>query len=166
MVGEFPELQGIMGGYYAAEEGLPDEVSCAIRDHYKPVGFGDVVPTSGVTIAVAIADKLDTLENFFRTDEKPTGSKDPFALRRAAIGVIRLIQENRPVLRLLTESFCVLYRQTKVQQRGAGVRHDLIDAVFSVEETGDLVRVLDKVKVRVLFKQKMGRISLLLIVAP
>lgn len=147
MVGEFPELQGIMGGYYAAEEGLPDEVSRAIRDHYKPVGFGDVVPTSGVTIAVAIADKLDTLENFFRIDERPTGSKDPFALRRAAIGVIRLIQENRLRFEVANgELLAFFIDRLKVQQRGAGVRHDLIDAVFSVEETGDLVRVLDKVK--------------------
>ncbi len=94
MVGEFPELQGLMGGYYARAEGLPDAVADAIRDHYKPVGQGDEVPTSPVTVAVSLADKLDTLMCFFAIDEKPTGSKDPFALRRAALGVIKLILEN------------------------------------------------------------------------
>ena len=86
MVGEFPELQGLMGGYYARAEGLPDAVADAIRDHYKPVGQGDDVPTAPVTVAVSLADKLDTLSGFFAIDEKPTGSKDPFALRRAALG--------------------------------------------------------------------------------
>ena len=94
MVGEFPELQGLMGGYYARAEGLPDAVADAIRDHYKPVGQGDDVPTAPVSVAVALADKLDTLRGFFAIDEKPTGSKDPFALRRAALGIIRLILEN------------------------------------------------------------------------
>jgi glycyl-tRNA synthetase beta chain len=95
MVGEFPELQGVMGGYYARAQGEPDEVADAIRDHYKPVGQGDDVPTAPVTVAVSLADKLDTLVGFFAIDEKPTGSKDPFALRRAALAVIRLIAENR-----------------------------------------------------------------------
>jgi hypothetical protein len=94
MVGEFPELQGLMGGYYARAEGLPDAVADAIRDHYKPVGQGDDVPTAPVSVCVALADKLDTLRSFFAIDEKPTGSKDPFALRRAALGIIRLITEN------------------------------------------------------------------------
>ena len=89
MVGEFPELQGLMGGYYARAEGLPDAVADAIRDHYKPVGQGDEVPTAPVTVAVSLADKLDTLVGFFFIDEKPTGSKDPFALRRAALGTLR-----------------------------------------------------------------------------
>jgi len=91
MVGEFPELQGLMGGYYARAEGLPDAVADAIRDHYKPVGQGDDVPTDPVTVAVALADKLDTLAGFFAIDERPTGSKDPFALRRAALGVIQIL---------------------------------------------------------------------------
>src|SRR3546814_15767125 len=82
--GEFPELQGLMGGYYARAEGLPDAVAEAIRDHYKPVGQGDDVPTAPVTVAVALADKLDTLVHFFAVSELPKGSKDPFALRRAA----------------------------------------------------------------------------------
>ena len=94
MVGEFPELQGIMGGYYARLAGQPDAVADAIRDHYKPQGPGDTVPTAPVTVAVAMAEKLDTLVGFFAIDEKPTGSKDPYALRRAALGVIRLVLEN------------------------------------------------------------------------
>ncbi|MET4684918.1 glycine--tRNA ligase subunit beta [Brevundimonas faecalis] len=94
MVSEFPELQGIMGGYYARLAGYPDAVADAVRDHYKPQGPGDTVPTAPVTIAVALAEKLDTLVGFFTIDEKPTGSKDPYALRRAALGVIRLVLEN------------------------------------------------------------------------
>ena len=94
MVGEFPELQGIMGGYYARLAGQPDAVADAVRDHYKPQGPADTVPTAPVTVAVALADKLDTLVGFFAIDEKPTGSKDPYALRRAALGVIRLILDN------------------------------------------------------------------------
>ncbi|WP_336969846.1 glycine--tRNA ligase subunit beta [Brevundimonas aurantiaca] len=94
MVGEFPELQGIMGGYYARLAGYPDAVADAVRDHYKPQGPADTVPTAPVTVAVALADKLDTLVGFFAIDEKPTGSKDPFALRRAALGVIRLAIAN------------------------------------------------------------------------
>ena len=94
MVGEFPELQGVMGGYYARLAGQPDAVADAIRDHYKPQGPADTVPTAPVTVAVALADKLDTLVGFFAIDEKPTGSKDPFALRRAALGVVRLVLEN------------------------------------------------------------------------
>lgn len=94
MVGEFPELQGIMGGYYARAFGHDDAVADAIRDHYKPQGPADTVPTPPLTVAVALADKLDTLVGFFAIDEKPTGSKDPFALRRAALGVIRLLLDN------------------------------------------------------------------------
>jgi len=106
MVGEFPELQGIMGGYYARLAGYPDAVADAVRDHYKPQGPADTVPTAPVTVAVALADKLDTLVGFFAIDEKPTGSKDPFALRRAALGVIRLVLENgvrAPLRRVLIE---------------------------------------------------------------
>ncbi|MBJ7319369.1 MAG: glycine--tRNA ligase subunit beta [Brevundimonas sp.] len=94
MVSEFPELQGVMGGYYARLAGHSDAVADAVRDHYKPQGPADTVPTAPVTVAVALADKLDTLVGFFAIDEKPTGSKDPFALRRAALGVIRLVLEN------------------------------------------------------------------------
>lgn len=94
MVSEFPELQGIMGGYYARLAGHSDAIADAVRDHYKPQGPADTVPTAPVTVAVALADKLDTLVGFFAIDEKPTGSKDPFALRRAALGVIRLVLAN------------------------------------------------------------------------
>ncbi|MBE0555334.1 MAG: glycine--tRNA ligase subunit beta [Rhodobacteraceae bacterium] len=91
MVGEFPELQGLMGMYYAREAGLPEPVALAARDHYSPLGPSDAVPTEPVSVAVALADKIDTLTGFWAIDEKPTGSKDPFALRRAALGVIRLV---------------------------------------------------------------------------
>ncbi|MGB3625404.1 MAG: glycine--tRNA ligase subunit beta [Henriciella sp.] len=94
MVGEFPELQGVMGGYYAREQGEDDAIAVAIAEHYKPQGPSDAVPTEPVSIAVALADKLDTLVGFWAIDEKPTGSKDPFALRRAALGVVRIILEN------------------------------------------------------------------------
>ncbi|ALJ12375.1 glycine--tRNA ligase subunit beta [Sphingopyxis macrogoltabida] len=226
MVGEFPELQGLMGGYYARAEGLPDAVADAIRDHYKPVGQGDDVPTAPVTVAVALADKLDTLCVFFFIGEKPTGSKDPFALRRAVLGIISLIVKNSlrtdlfdlvqmpyghlldAIKRRLESSIEQLEEQykiwnsaewvtfkdgttyariaphsapseneeywpssdqaqhidfvdrreyvyglldffadrLKVQQREAGVRHDLIDAVFALGGEDDLVRLLARVK--------------------
>ena len=242
MVGEFPELQGIMGGYYARAQGESDAVADAIHDYYKPVGQGDEVPTAPVTVAVSLADKLDTLLAFFMAGELPTGSKDPFALRRAALAVISLIQQNGLRLDLLsvfelhyrywvewwrredryvavvegwhdevpdtgeTYSFLVhspfyadspldylpeydegmwlleifgyddtrelydheidgirtlkfvrfdVFRDTllhffadrlKVQQREAGVRHDLIDAVFGLGGEDDLVRLLARVK--------------------
>lgn len=231
MVGEFPELQGLMGGYYAAKEGLPQEIAEAIRDHYKPVGQGDDVPTAPVTVAVSLADKLDTLAGFFAMDEEPTGSKDPFALRRATISVISLAAENqlalplkkafrfalalivdsvvrsvmaldpnfklyvekvleiRPDRKLPSDEFERRMSQMdqalgpfeiklskaadqaiafvskggpiirekpsrlldffadrlKVQQREAGVRHDLIDAVFALGGEDDLVRLLARV---------------------
>ncbi|MBC7477606.1 MAG: glycine--tRNA ligase subunit beta, partial [Pseudorhodobacter sp.] len=94
MVGEFPELQGLLGMYYAREAGLPEAVALAARDHYSPLGPSDAVPTEPVSVAVALADKIDTLTGFWAVDEKPTGSKDPFALRRAALGVIRLVLGN------------------------------------------------------------------------
>jgi glycyl-tRNA synthetase beta chain len=95
MVGEFPELQGLMGKYYALKQGEDASVATAIEDHYKPVGPNDRVPTDPVAIAVALADKLDTLVGFWAIDEKPTGSKDPYALRRAALGVIRIVLDNK-----------------------------------------------------------------------
>ena len=146
MVGEFPELQGLMGGYYARAEGLGDAVSDAIRDHYKPVGQGDEVPTAPVTVAVALADKLDTIRSFFAIDEKPTGSKDPFALRRAALGIIQIVTTNG--LRFGVgegEVLSFFADRLKVQQREAGVRHDLIDAVFALGNEDDLVRLLARV---------------------
>ena len=94
MVGEFPELQGLMGRYYAEAQGEDEAVAHAIEDHYKPKGPDDLVPADPVSIAVALADKIDTLVGFWAIDEKPTGSKDPYALRRAALGVIRIVLEN------------------------------------------------------------------------
>ena len=227
MVGEFPELQGLMGGYYARAEGLPQAVADAIRDHYKPAGQGDDVPTAPVTVAVALADKLDTAISMFAVDEIPTGSKDPFALRRAILSAIALISVNGLRLGHLTavdkiyqllfdrfsvattpyqvvERWCEFVRpngfdellvdrdvyftekplghdefippsseaeaegradfyltaqeklririqaffadRLKVQQREAGVRHDLIDAVFALGGEDDLVRLLARVK--------------------
>jgi glycyl-tRNA synthetase beta chain len=213
MVGEFPELQGIMGGYYARAQGEDDAVADAIRDHYKPVGQGDDVPTAPVTVAVSLADKLDTLAAFFGQDMAPTGSKDPFALRRAAISVIQQVVAcdlNLPLEKALSEAMqlnFVRHRRNpdersaeliesieedlglvisdataeslsktmqsrvvmeeqmagseirrswlklldffadrlKVQQREAGVRHDLIDAVFALGGEDDLVRLLARV---------------------
>jgi glycyl-tRNA synthetase beta chain len=217
LVGEFPELQGVIGGHLALCQGHARAISDAIRDHYKPAGQGDEVPTAPVTVAVSLADKLDTLVSFFMIGEKPTGSKDPFALRRAAIGLIRLLIEheirlpmtglggrwlfntmapeqagwiNRIIdfgalrdlfgrelprdieplffavspsrfLELLEEHtpaaakrargldgeiIGFLADRLKVQQREAGVRHDLIDAVFSLGGEDDLVRLLARVK--------------------
>jgi glycyl-tRNA synthetase beta chain len=178
MVGEFPELQGLMGGYYARAEGLPEEVANAIRDHYKPVGQGDDVPTDPVTVAVSLADKLDTLSLFFMEEMPPTGSKDPFALRRAALGIVQLIVENGLRISIDRHAFALMVMKhhfdengridfvgphpefleqrsairaffadrLKVQQREAGVRHDLIDAVFALGGEDDLVRLLARVK--------------------
>ncbi|TMM49859.1 glycine--tRNA ligase subunit beta [Qipengyuania marisflavi] len=161
MVGEFPELQGLMGGYYARAEGLQSDVADAIRDHYKPVGQEDEVPTAPLTVAVGLADKLDTLLSFFKIGIFPTGSKDPFALRRAALGYLRLVQANdlnlsldqvvhawdgRPNKALVSKLTDFLADRLKVQQREAGVRHDLIDAVFALGGEDDLVRLLARVK--------------------
>ena len=146
MVGEFPELQGLMGGYYARAEGLSDAVADAIRDHYKPVGQGDDVPTAPVTVAVALADKLDTIRSFFAIDEKPTGSKDPFALRRAALGIIQIVTANGLRMGIGKGDLLAFFAdRLKVQQKEAGVRHDLIDAVFALGGEDDLVRLLARV---------------------
>ena len=110
MVGEFPELQGLMGGYYARAQGEAVEVAAAIRDHYKPVGQGDEVPTAPVTVAVSLADKLDTLVCFFVEGMPPTGSKDPFALRRAALGAITLLDQNSLRVSLLRQSIWLSIR--------------------------------------------------------
>ena len=147
MVGEFPELQGLMGGYYARAEGQPDAVADAVRDHYKPVGQGDDVPTAPVTVAVSLADKLDTLRSFFGIDEKPTGSRDPFALRRAALGVIQIVTANNLRFAVAEGELLDFFAdRLKVQQKEAGVRHDLIDAVFALGGEDDLVRLLARVK--------------------
>ncbi|HEX6072049.1 MAG TPA: glycine--tRNA ligase subunit beta, partial [Sphingomicrobium sp.] len=147
MVGEFPELQGVVGGYLAEAQGEPKAVADAVRDHYKPVGQGDEVPTVPVTVAIALADKLDSICQFFGAQMPPSGSKDPYALRRSGLGVIGLIlgSQLRLPLRHAVEVASLAPREfradkdifdffadrLKVQQREAGVRHDLIDAVFA-----------------------------------
>lgn len=154
-VGEFPEVQGQIGRYLALAIGVEPVISDAIRDHYKPAGQGDDVPTAPVSVAVALADKLDTLTGFFRENMPPTGSKDPFALRRQALGVLSILQAagirmplrslfgNDATADQLMEFFA---DRLKVQQREAGVRHDLIDAVFALGGEDDLVCLLARVK--------------------
>ncbi|HEY8578759.1 MAG TPA: glycine--tRNA ligase subunit beta [Beijerinckiaceae bacterium] len=156
VVGEFPETQGLMGRRYAALQGEHPDVCAAIEEHYKPQGPGDLVPTNPVSIAVALADKIDTLVGFWAIDEKPTGSKDPFALRRAALGVIRLVLENDVRLPLNDvfaralkahgraadaalgrDLFAFVADRLKVYLRDKGARHDLIDAVLAEGASGD-----------------------------
>jgi glycyl-tRNA synthetase beta chain len=148
VVGEFPELQGVMGRYYALHDKEDTAVADAIRDHYRPVGPSDAVPTDMVAIAVALADKLDQLIGFFAVGEKPTGSGDPFALRRAAQGVIRIILENRLRLPLTgsQELRSFFADRLKVALKEKGTRHDLIDAVFSLGNEDDLVRLVARVE--------------------
>ncbi len=149
VVGEFPELQGIMGGYYAHAEGQAVEVVEAIRDHYKPQGPADAIPIVPVAITVALADKLDTLVSFFGIDEKPTGSRDPFALRRSALGVIRIVLGSGlrlPLRRFASEDLLAFFAdRLKVQLRDEGQRHDLVDAVFALGDD-DLVRIVARVQ--------------------
>jgi len=167
MVGEFPELQGIMGGYYARGT-EPDAVADAIRDHYKPQGPADTVPDAPVTVAVALADKIDTLTGFFSIGEKPTGSRDPFALRRAALGVIRLILTNGIRVRLKTlfpigvddDLTAFFADRLKVMLRDEGQRHDLVDAVFALGDD-DLMRVTDRITAATAFFQHQDMGALL-----
>ena len=168
MVGEFAELEGVMGRYYALLQGETQAVADAVRDHYRPRGPGDEVPRHPVSVAVALADKIDTLAGFWSIDEKPTGSKDPYALRRAALGMIRIILENQVRIGLRG-----LFRRTlagsrpaagdetitsqaddllsffadrlKVHLREQGARHDLIDAVFALGED-DLVLICRRIE--------------------
>src|SRR5262249_4097160 len=151
MVGEFPELQGVMGRYYALAEKLPAPVADAIGDHYAPAGPNDRCPSAPVSIVVALADKLDALTSFWSIGEKPTGSRDPYALRRAALGVIRIVVENK--LRLPLRPFFqaddlmdFFAERLKVQMREKGVRHDVVDAVFALGGEDDLVRLLARVE--------------------
>jgi glycyl-tRNA synthetase beta chain len=147
VVGEFPELQGVMGRYYALHDKDDAGVADAIRDHYKPVGPSDAVPSDKIAIAVALADKLDALTGFFAAGEKPTGSGDPFALRRAALGIIRILLENRLRLPLTgTDELLAFFAdRLKVALKEKGTRHDLIDAVFSLGHEDDLVRLVARV---------------------
>ena len=151
MVGEFPELQGVMGGYYAAHEGLAPDVAQAIAEHYRPQGPGERAPSAPLAMAVALADKFDSLIGFFSIGEAPTGSRDPFALRRAALGAIRIILENGlrlPLADLLTEMAgtpppgltTFFADRLKVALRDQGRRYDLADAVFALGDD-DLVRL-------------------------
>jgi len=151
MVGEFPEVQGIMGRYYALEEKLPAAIANAIGDHYAPAGPNDRCPSAPISVVVALADKLDTLTSFWAIGEKPTGSRDPFALRRAALGIIRIVVENG--IRLPLKKFfdaddlmAFFADRLKVQMREKGVRHDVVDAVFALGGEDDLVRLLARVE--------------------
>ncbi len=149
-VGEFPELQGVMGRKYAALQGEDASVAIAIEDHYKPQGPSDRVPDDKVAITVALADKLDTLVGFWSIDEKPTGSKDPYALRRAALGVIRILLERKIRLPLLSVSkdsdlLSFFHDRLKVYLRDQGARYDLIDAVLT-PEADDLLMVARRVE--------------------
>ncbi len=163
MVGEFPELQGLMGRYYALAQHKHPSVAAAIEEHYKPQGPGDRVPTDPVSVAVALADKIDTLVGFWAINEKPTGSKDPYALRRAALGVIRLVLENGLRLPLLymfrfaqshlhmhaniaNDLLSFFADRLKVYLRDKGARHDLIDAVFALDGQDDLLMIVKRVE--------------------
>jgi len=151
VVGEFPEVQGLMGKYYAQAQREDEAVARAIEDHYKPLGPSDRVPTDPVSIAVALADKLDMLVSFWAIDEKPTGSKDPYALRRAALGVIRLVLDNGLRLKLQQigtnpDLLSFFADRLKVQLREQGARHDLVDAVFALEGQDDLVLIVRRVE--------------------
>ena len=159
MVGEFPELQGVMGRYYALHDGEDPAAADAVRDHYAPKGPGDAVPTAPVTVAVALADKLDLLAAFFAIGEAPTGSGDPYALRRAALGVVRIVRERGCRLDLprliglcaaalpapppAAAVMAFIVDRAKVQLRAEGTRHDVLDAVFAAGSGGDLATMLD-----------------------
>ncbi len=147
MVGEFPELQGIMGRYYALAQGEPTAIANAIADHYKPLGPTDLVPAEPVAIAVALADKLDLLTGFWSIDEKPTGSRDPFALRRAALGVIRIVTDNKLTLPLEVDPDLLgfFHDRLKVSLRDAGARHDLVDAVIT-SDSDDILEITRRVE--------------------
>ena len=148
MVYEFPELQGLMGRYYAQAAGLPQQVANACEAHYSPLGPSDDVPSEPVSVAVALADKIDTLTGFWAIDEKPTGSKDPFALRRAALGVIRLILENKvntSLLNLCDASLLSFFHdRLKVYLRDQGIPHDVIDACLAMSGNDDLTLLVKR----------------------
>jgi glycyl-tRNA synthetase beta chain len=164
MVGEFPELQGIMGRYYALHDGEDRLVADAVRDHYAPKGPADAVPTADVSIAVALADKLDLLVGFFAIGERPTGAGDPYALRRAALGIIRIVRENDlriallPLIDLAGQGFHhhgvhpipardvldFLAERLRVQLRAEGKRYDVLAAVFAAGADDNIPRLLSR----------------------
>ncbi|MBG6199206.1 glycyl-tRNA synthetase beta chain [Labrenzia sp. EL_13] len=167
MVFEFPELQGLMGRYYATAQGEDASVAIAIEEHYKPQGPSDSVPTDPVAVSVALAEKLDLLAGFWAIDEKPTGSKDPYALRRAALGVIRIVLDNSHRIRLgdavrsalglidvdvadedalVGDLLSFFGDRLKVHLKDEGARHDLIDAVFALDGQDDLLMVVKRVE--------------------
>ncbi|MCC6778788.1 MAG: glycine--tRNA ligase subunit beta, partial [Hyphomicrobiales bacterium] len=173
VVGEFPELQGLMGKYYALAQGEDAAVANACEDHYRPKGPDDLVPAERVSVAVALADKIDTLVGFWFEDEKPTGSKDPFALRRAALGTIRLVLSNNLRIALarsmdfswhqhaqraagfassaakellIPDLLAFFADRLKVQLREQGARHDLVDAVFALDRQDDLLLIVRRVE--------------------
>jgi glycyl-tRNA synthetase beta chain len=156
MVGEFPELQGIMGGYYAAAQGIQPEIVEAIRAHYRPQGPSEPAPTAPLAVSVALADKMDTILAFFSIGEAPTGSRDPYALRRAALGVIRIVLGNGLRLPLRAVIAASKYDgagvaaffadRLKVLLRDRGARHDLVDAVFALGDD-DLARIAGRVEI-------------------
>ena len=150
VVGEFPELQGVMGGFYAEHDGEPDNVCIAILEHYGPVGR-DQTSENAVSNSVSVADKWDTISQFFKIDEKPTGSGDPYAIRRAALGIIRILLDRKYRLSLTTlpnysnEILSFFAERLKVALKESGIRHDLIDAVFSLGSQDDLFRLTEQV---------------------
>ncbi len=170
MVYEFPELQGLMGRYYAKAAGLPDAVAAAAQEHYAPLGPSDEVPTAPLSVAVALAEKIDKLTGFWAIDEKPTGSKDPFALRRAALGVIRILVENGLSISLIDEALkpasavlttmkdvsqadeaarlkdllAFFHDRLKVYLRDQGIRHDIIDACIAMPGNDDLTLLVKR----------------------
>ncbi|UYP69423.1 glycine--tRNA ligase subunit beta [Thalassobacter stenotrophicus] len=158
MVYEFPELQGLMGRYYATHAGLPAEVAAVCEEHYAPLGPSDDVPTAPVSVAVALADKIDLLTGFWAIEEKPTGSKDPFALRRAALGVIRLVLENGARMNLsevlakgypgadVADLMSFIYDRLKVYLRDQGIRHDVIDACLAMPGADDLALLVARAR--------------------
>ena len=172
VVGEFPELQGLMGKYYAQAQDEDEAVAHACEDHYKPKGPDDLVPADPIAVAVALADRIDSLVGFWAIDEKPTGSKDPYALRRAALGTIRLILSNglhlplsgpfreawdlharpsgdRGLLRLdalIPDLLAFFADRLKVQLRNQGARHDLVDAVFALGGQDDLFLIVRRIE--------------------
>ena len=158
MVYEFPELQGLMGRYYATHAGLPEEVAAVCEEHYAPLGPSDDVPTAPVSVAVALADKIDLLTGFWAIEEKPTGSKDPFALRRAALGVIRLVLENGARMNLsevlakgypgadVADLMSFIYDRLKVYLRDKGIRHDVIDACLAMPGADDLALLVARAR--------------------
>lgn len=164
-VGEFPELQGLMGRKYALLQGENESVAAAIEEHWKPQGPTDLVPRDKVSLTVALADKLDTLSGFWAIDEKPTGSKDPFALRRAALGVVRIIMERNvrlPLLSVITDPdlLSFFHDRLKVYLRDLGARYDLIDAVLT-PESDDLLMVARRVEALTAFITDQDGINLL-----